>query len=115
MNTPNVFKPTGPNGKRLSEMEYTPLLYKVGGTTHRLALHKDIMPGFSEEMKDWVVSEPTSGKRVRVVTGKHKGLTIASRGLGPREARDAAVATLDALVQRIGQAHFNEVIKKAQP
>jgi hypothetical protein len=109
----NTFRPIDSKGKRLPGVEYTPMLYTVGGITHRLALHKDILRGFPEEMKDWVVSEPTTGKRIRIVLANHKGLPIASRGLPPKAARTAAVETLDALVSRIGEAHFNEVIKKA--
>ena len=108
-----TFKPVNPKGKHLPEVEYAPMLYIVGDIKHRLALHKDILRGFPEEMKDWVVSEPVSGKRIRTVLANHKGLPVASRGLSPAAARKAAIETLDALVARIGEAHFNEVIKKS--
>lgn len=109
----NTFKPLGPNGKRLPEVEYTPLLYTVASTTHRLALHKDLNRVLPDEMKEWVVSEPITGMRVRLVYGTYKGATVSSRGLSPKAAREAAVQTLDALVSRIGEYAFIEKMKIA--
>lgn len=113
--TENTFKPLGPSGKRLPAVEYTPLLYTVGSTIHRLALHKDLNRALPDTHKEWVVSEPISGMRVRPVYGTSKGAVVSSKGLGPKAAREAAVQTLDRLVSSpgVGEAAFNERVKMA--
>ena len=109
----NTFKICTPKGKRGASIEYRPLIYKCGAVSHRFALHLDFdrtntMP---ETFLDWVISDPISGKKVRTVTANHKGLVCASRGMTPGASRDAAIATLDFLVSKIGVDKFNATIE----
>lgn len=110
----NTFQPRDPKGKLLPAIDYVPLIYIAGTETHRFALHKSLNRAMPDEKKEWHVSEPTTGLHVRTVAGSYKGLPCSSVGLGQRAARDAAVATLDALLERIGSAEFNIKIAQAK-
>ena len=106
----DTFRPANAKGKRGAPVAYKAMIYECGGVKHRLALHREVNSSLPDDLRDWVVSEPTSGMRVRLVVHTFKGFPIASRGLGPAAARTAAVETLDALVAKIGEAKFNEVV-----
>lgn len=110
----DTFRPANAKGKRGAPVAYKAMIYECGGVKHRLALHLEIGTFVPEDRRDWVVSEPTSGMRVRLVVHTFKGFPIASRGLGPAAARTAAAETLDALVAEIGEAKFNEVLAAAK-
>lgn len=111
--TKQTFKPAV-KGKRLPAIAYTPLIYIAGTQVHRLALHKDLNRALPDEMRGWIVSEPVTGMCVREVTNTFKGVTVSSRGLSPSRAREAAMATLDALCERIGSDKFNLTINNAK-
>ena len=84
---------------------YTPLMVIAGTQAHKLALHKD-------SLGDWVVSHPPSGAAVvRRITGWYKGCPVSSKGLTQAQARQLALAEVDALIQRVGAARFNDVLK----
>lgn len=106
--TKQTFKPAA-SGGRLPEVEYESLIYNVGTEIHYLALHKGVKP---DEMKRWYVSEPISGLRVCSVFARNcRGRTISY--LSKATAREAAIATLNALVERVGSDCLNTVIGKA--
>ena len=91
---------------------YRPVLYRVGGTTLRLALHFDIgQRHLPESMREWVVSDPISGRCICRVLATWKGCPVNTRGMGPRDARTAAVTTLDALIDRVGADRLLEKLR----
>lgn len=108
MPTKPVFAPRGRDGQPLMRepVPFTPLIYLAGTTAHRFALHRELnlLP---ERMKHWIVSDPVSGAMVCRVRGTYKGLPVASSGLTLRDARSAAMATLDELLERVGSDAFN--------
>ena len=87
------------------EVAYSPLMVIVGDQAHKLALHRDPVMG------EWVVSDPKSGAAIiRRVCGVWKGIRVSSKGLSLKEIRQPALADVDALVQRVGSARFNEAL-----
>lgn len=109
-----TFQPRGRNGKLLPAVEYVPLLFIAGTQTHRLALHRSLNRALPDKHKDWHVSEPTTGMHVRTVVGIYKGVPTGSNGYNQREARLAALGTLEALLVQIGSDKFNDTINKAK-
>jgi len=82
------------------------LIVIAGTETHKLALHKD---GFGA----WKVTHPESGACVAHVRGQYQGALVSSKGYTLREARAAAQAQIDALIERIGSGEFNAVLARA--
>ena len=109
-----TFKPSMASGLATTDVEYTPLIYIAGTETFRLALHKDLSRILPEARKGWYVSDPVTGMNVTEVFGDLGGITVSSRGLPPRRARDAAMHTLDALLERIGSEKFVNTINAAR-
>lgn len=91
------------------DVEYTPLIVISGSVTHKLALHQ--MP----EIGNWVVSDPKSGAKVCVVDGQYRGIRVSSRGLSIRDVRQLALASVEALIQRVGTEKFNAVLANPKP
>ena len=95
-------------------MPYHPIIFVRGSDAWRLALHREpVHAGKS----DWIMSDPVSGYRVcRVcrVTATYKGMPVASRDLTVPQARAAALADLDAIVDRVGLERFTRVLNEAQ-
>ena len=102
------FAPRGRDGQPLMRepVPFAPLIYLAGTQAHRLALHRELTL-LPEKMKHWIVSDPVSGAMVCRVRGTHKGMPCASSGFGLQDARSAAVATLDELLERVGSDAFN--------
>ena len=102
-----TFTPRDKNGEPLldAEVKYTPVIVHVLDRTYRLALHKELglLPA---QMKKWVLSEPTTGAKVLTVTGHYRGVPCSSAGFTSREARAAALANFDALIERLGSKAF---------
>ena len=86
---------------------YTPIIFTAGTVTHMLALHR--VPGG----RHWVVSHPTVGAKLCMVTGSHKGVPCSSKHMTAAQARAAAMAQLDALCERFGSDKFNSTIAGA--
>jgi len=83
------------------EVSYTALIYIAGGVTHRLALH--VVDNV------WVVSHPIVGAKVLSVRSNYDA--YARRDFhGLRSARQLAIRSLDALLERIGSEKFNTVL-----
>ena len=89
---------------RFIEVQYTPVIFIVDTTTHRLALHR------GDITSNWLVSDPVSGGKITELRATHKGVPCASKDLTQREAQQLAVAELELLVSRIGCQRFNEVL-----
>jgi hypothetical protein len=89
---------------RFVEAQYTPVIFIVDTTTHRLALHR------GDVSKEWYVSDPVSGGKIVSLRGVYKGVPCSSKSLTQREAHQIAVAELEVLVSRIGGKRFNEVM-----
>ena len=108
MPTKPSFAPRGRDGQPLMRepVPFTPLIYLAGTQAHRLALHRELTL-LPEKMKHWIVSDPVSGAMICRVRGTYKGMPCASSGLGLRDARSAAMATLDDLLARVGSDAFN--------
>jgi len=87
-------------------VKYDRLIYTRGSGVHVFALHRD-------DQRDWVVSDPVSGYAVLRIRSTYKGLPVASRSLNLSEARQCALADLDALVDRIGLDKFESVLDAA--
>jgi hypothetical protein len=91
-------------------VKYTPLIINAGSVEHCLALHKNT---FGE----WIVAHPESGKKVTTVYGSYKGLPMqimSSRGMTLTEARVAAAAQVNAIIEKVGALKFNTVLEKAE-
>lgn len=110
MKAKNTFRPRDAKGKLMPAVAYTPMIYIAGTQTHRFALHKSLNWAMPDEKKDWHVSEPETGMHVCTVTSDYKGLHMSSRGLSTPRAREAAMAVLDALCERIGSEKFNATL-----
>lgn len=98
-------------GGQFEDVPYYPIIFVRGSDAWRLALHREpVLAGKGE----WIVSDPVSGYRVCRLTATYKGLPIATRDLTVTEARAAALADLDATVDRIGLERFTRVLNEAQ-
>ena len=98
-------------GGQFEDVPYYPIILVRGSDAWRLALHREpVLAGKG----DWIVSDPVSGYRVCRVSATYKGLPVASRCFTVTEARAAALADLDATVDRIGLERFTRVLSEAQ-
>ena len=86
---------------------YDPLIYTRQTSAWRLALHKSA--------RQWIVSDPASGAKICTVTATYKGVPVASGDLPLKQARLAALADLDALVDRVGFDRFAAVLADPKP
>jgi hypothetical protein len=84
---------------------YTPLIVLAGTQVHKLALHK--LDG------EWIVAHPASGARVRDVLATYKGVPVSSGGQTLKWARAAALAQVEAMIERMGSDRFNSVLQAA--
>jgi hypothetical protein len=84
---------------------YSPLIVLAGTQVHKLALHK--LDGA------WIVAHPASGARVRDVLATYKGMPVSSKGYTLTQARAAALAQVDAMIERMGTDRFNSVLQAA--
>ena len=87
--------------------KYNPLIYTRLSGVWRFALHKSA--------RHWIVSDPASGAKICTVTATYKGVPVASGGLPLKQARLAALADLDALVDRVGFDRFAAVLADPKP
>lgn len=87
------------------DQAYTPLLYTRMHNAYRFALYKS--------GREWIVSEPVSGYRVCRVTAHFKGMPVASGHLTLKQAREHALADIDAIVDRIGFDAFDNRVCEA--
>lgn len=91
------------------DVAYTPLMVIAGTQAHKLALHKDAVG-------DWVVSDPKSGAAVvRRISGWYKGCPVSLKGYTLKQAQAAALAEVEALIQRVGCDKFNAVLANPKP
>lgn len=91
------------------QVAYHALMVIAGSEAHKLALHKD-------NVGDWIVSDPKSGAAViRKVPGWYKGCPVSLRGTTLKEARQLALAEVEALINRIGSERFNQVLANPKP
>jgi hypothetical protein len=109
-----TFLPLSADGKRLDPIAYTPLIYIVGTGAVRLALHRDLNHHMPDRFRRWQVSDPISGVKVAIVGAYHKGVPVSSAGMGLREARAAAMGTLDTILERFGTDEFTSRLDKAR-
>lgn len=108
------FHPRDNKGELMpNAVDFVPLIYICGTETHRLALHRSLTP-MPAKFQEWHLSEPETGLHVRTVVGSHMGATVSSRGMNQREARQAAMHTLDTFLERIGSDKFNNTIAQAK-
>jgi hypothetical protein len=84
-----------------------PLIYLCRGRVWRFALHKHV--------RDWFVSDPISGARVCRVTASYKGVPVASRDLTIKQAMQAALVDIDAVVARVGFERFAATLDNPNP
>ena len=92
-------------GGRPKPTKYHGLIYTRMSDIFDLALHKTD--------RDWVISEPVSGCRILRVSAFFKGCPVVSDCLTLKQAREAALIDLDALVDRVGFDKFKAVISDA--
>lgn len=86
---------------------YHPLIYTRMHDAWRFALHKS--------GRDWIVSDIASGARVCRVSASYKGVPVASGTLTLAQARQCALADIDAIVDRIGFERFAAVLANPKP
>ena len=86
---------------------YNPLIYTRMHDAWRFALHKS--------GRHWIVSHIESGAKILTVTAHYKGMPVASGDLPLKHARVAALADIDALVDRIGFDRFASVLDNPKP
>ena len=91
------------------DVKYDRLLYTRGHRAHIFALHREHVAG----RREWIVSDPVSGYRLLRVNAHYKGMPVSSADLTIAHARQCALADIDALVDRVGLAKFEEVIDRA--
>ena len=109
-----AFHPRSVNGELMPlDVPYTPFIYEAGTEVHRFALHKSLS-NLPEAHKQWEISEPVTGMHVRTVVGSFKGVPVSSRGMTTVRARQAARATLDEFLERVGSDKFNTTIAQAK-
>ena len=110
-------KPTFPmrvkNSEKTVDVKYDRLLYMCGTRAHIFALHREQTPGIPKDRREWIVSDPVSGYRLLRVNAHYRGLPISSASLTIAEARQCALADIDALVDRVGLEKFESVIDRA--
>lgn len=95
------------------DVKYDRLLYTRGTRAHIFALHREAQPSIPAKARQWIVSDPVSGYRLLRVNAHFKGMPISSRSLTLAEARQCALADIDALVDRVGLEKFETVIDRA--
>jgi len=95
------------------DVKYDRLLYTRGHRAHIFALHREQTAGIPKDRREWIVSDPVSGYRLLRVNAHYKGMPISSRSLTLAEARQCALADIDALVDRVGLEKFETVIDRA--
>ena len=95
------------------DVKYDRLLYTRGHRAHIFALHREQTTGIPKDRREWIVSDPVSGYRLLRVNAHYKGMPISSRSLTLAEARQCALADIDALVDRVGLEKFETVIDRA--
>lgn len=88
-------------------VSYDPLIYTRQSSAWRFALHKS--------GREWIISDPVSGLKIAPVSAFYKGCPVASGDLSLKNARLAALADLDQLIDRIGFERFSQAIEKAKP
>lgn len=86
---------------------YEPLIYTRMSSAWRFALHKS--------GRHWIVSDPNSGAKICMVTATYKGMPVASGDLSLKNARLAALADIDAIVDKIGFDRFSAVLDNPKP
>ena len=91
-------------------IKYTRLLYTRGTRAHIFALHREHS---KTTRKEWIVSDPVSGYRLLRVNAHYKGMPVSSADLTLAQARQCALADIDALVDRVGLDQFEAVIDRA--
>lgn len=95
-------------------VKYDRLAYMRGDRTYLFALHREFADvNAPRAAREWIVSDPVSGYRLLRVNAHYKGMPISSRSLTLAEARQCALADIDALVDRVGLEKFEEVIDRA--
>lgn len=94
---------------KVSEQSYTALMVIAGSETHKLALHRP------SKLQSWVVSDPKSGCKVCTVQGNYKGVPCSSATYPATAAKELALASVEALIARIGSAKFNAVLANPKP
>ena len=100
MNTFNIRKPDGTLGEAV---RFTPILFTVGSTVHKLGLHTD-------PAGNWLVSYPALGIKVCSVDNTYKGVPCSSRDVPLKLARELAKASLEVLIAMRGSDVFNEKV-----
>jgi hypothetical protein len=103
------WKPGTPEGIKVEEVGYSPLMVVAGSTTHRLALHKS-------STGIWMVADPKSGAVIiRAVQGQFAGLRLDRSTMTLKEVRQLALADVELLISRIGSERFNATLANPKP
>tara|TARA_R110000868_G_scaffold314281_1_gene575237 strand:- start:220 stop:582 length:363 start_codon:yes stop_codon:yes gene_type:complete len=97
-------------GDKRIPTKYDRLLYTRGTRAHIFALHREHS---KTTRKEWIVSDPVSGYRLLRVNAHYKGMPVSSADLTLAQARQCALADIDALVDRVGLDQFEAVIDRA--
>ena len=97
-------------GDKRIATKYDRLLYTRGHRAHIFALHREHS---KTTRKEWIVSDPVSGYRLLRVNAHFKGMPVSSADLTLAQARQCALADIDALVDRVGLDQFEAVIDRA--
>lgn len=107
MTTPKqkTFKAQFKNWAPPTPVKYYPFTIMVNGFEIHLALHRSL-----DKSKEWDVSEPLSGARVSRVEGSYKGVPCQTKNFTVQEALAGANDTLKALIERVGNQKFLEVV-----
>jgi hypothetical protein len=113
MPTKPIFSIRVKNSDKTIDVKYDRLLYTRGTRAHIFALHREPTPGVPATRRDWIVSDPVSGYRLLRVNAHFKGMPISSASLTLTQARQCALADIDALVDRVGLDKFETVIDRA--
>ena len=111
----NTFIPATMSADLRKPTAYYPLIFKIADESFRFGLHYDIAHrDLPQSSRDWVVSDPESGRMVCRVLAHFKGCVVSSRGVKYQEARGFAIDSLETLVQRVGEKKIVEKIKSTR-
>jgi hypothetical protein len=103
------WRPGTPEGVKIEDVEYNPLMVIAGSTAHRLALHKNTKGV-------WMVADPVSGcVIIKAVQGQYQGVRVSSKGMALKEVRQLALAEVEFLISRVGSEKFNAILANPKP
>lgn len=99
------FKMRKPDGTLGASVDFHLMIFTVGSTSHRMALHLD-------ESECWQLSHPATGIKVCDVYNTYMGV-VCSKDFDVKMAKELAKASFEGMIARHTGERFNIAIAKA--